>query len=511
MKSPITKNPLFYGVIGIVSVALLSLAVLNTATNNNEESSKIISKNSENLPEDTKCIHPPIKDVTIEFIECNYNSAKDSSIILPSGTKISLPKKSIITDSKNTEVTLRIREFKNKSDVLIAGIPMDYEKNKAFESAGMIEIRGFQNNKEVYIDAKKPINVNLVLNKNASHFDFWKLNEVKSKWEKFNVISKEKRLRKVDLTNELALENKKKVEIENLLIHTKEKLIKNSKPEREAYFLPIDKKQRFDLEFNEHEFPELSTMKGMEFEVATKQPYDKSFTEKVWNDVNLIKENGDFYAVFSSKKDIFKIQVRPVLTGKEKQIAEVEFSKLFDNYLITKNKLEDELKKIEELKINQQKKYDLLVSSLVNKNQQSQEVNTDLSKNNTIEFNITSFGVYNCDRPNNYPPSFESDLVFSIGNSHTIAEIQEAYVFDNKLDVRFSYGANNFHSISELGFFRKNSSVLVVIDKNGKVGYKSNFNLINLKDEMVKLERLDKEDLNIGFIQKIIDKSSAII
>ena len=179
LKPPIFKNPWFYGAIGVASLAILfTIGSLNSNTDTYEN--KITSNNQE-LPKDTKCIHSPIESVNVDFKTYTVNTTKEETINLPSGTIITIPKGSLILNSNETKIEIKVREFNSKSESFIAGIPMD-EKEGAFESAGMIEIRAVDNERDVKINPSKPLKVNLNLTKNPENFQFWKLNEDKNKW-----------------------------------------------------------------------------------------------------------------------------------------------------------------------------------------------------------------------------------------------------------------------------------------------------------------------------------------
>ena len=517
LKPPIYKNPWFYGAIGVASLAiLLTIGSLNSKTDTNEN--KITSNNQE-LPEDTKCIHAPIENVNVDFKSFTVNTSKEETINLPSGTQITIPQGSLISPTNETKVEIKVREFDSKSESFVAGIPME-TKEGAFESAGMIEIRGFQNEKEITMNPLKPLKVKLNLTKDPTNFQFWKLNEAKNKWENHPAVftSENSKIPTVNQSKSMEISKNnllKSIEKTEKEIEVSKSSLANLKsPERIDFHLPIIENQRFDLDFDTKEFPELEKFKGMEFEVSTKKVYDKTFTKKTWNDVSLIKEKEAYFAVFSAKKDKFKIEVRPVLNGQKKEIAEKEFKKVYDNYIETKEKLAQNEKELLIQKKDQQEKYDQLIKTLNSQNQINR--NTVLQAEMTItslpkfkaDFSVTEFGVYNCDKVNSYPTSFNEEVHFSFFN-HQPVELISAFVFNEKKDISYSYGSNSIRPISSIGVHEKDPNTLVAIDKEGKMGYVLNFNSSKINNNEIKLTLLDKKDQNIAFIQKLLNEKTA--
>ena len=514
LKPPIFKNPWFYGAIGVASIAILfTIGSINLNPVKHENN---ITLNNQELPEDTKCIHEPIENVNIDFKTFNINITKEETINLPSGTIITIPKGSLILNSNETKIEIKVREFNSKSESFIAGIPMDM-KEGAFESAGMIEIRGVQNEKDVKINPLKPIKVNLNLTKNPEDFQFWKLNEDKDKWVTHSAIYSSENLNNKEQSQSKLIEiNKnnllKSIENTNSEIEkTKSGLVILKSPERIDFHLPISENQRFDLDFDTKEFPELEKFKGMEFEVSSKKAYDKSFTKKTWNDVSLIKEKETYFAIFSAKKDKFKIEVRPILNGQKKEIAEKEFKKMYDSYSETKLQLVQNEKELLIKKKEQQEKFDQLIKSLNTQNQTNRNIVleaeiaiTSLPKFKA-DFSVTEFGVYNCDKVNSYPTSFKEEVHFSFFNNQPI-EIISAFIFNEKKDIRYSYGRNSIRPISSIGVHEKDPNTLVTIDKEGKMGYVLNFNSSKVNNNEIKLTLLNKKDQNIAFIQKLINE-----
>ena len=516
LKKPIWKKPWFYGPIGVATILFLITLDLNKEISNSNINlnDKTITLNNQNtLPDDTKCIHKPLESLDHKFQTFTINTEHQQTIKLPSGTQVTIPQGSIKGNSSET-LELKIREFQTKTESFIAGIPMNYKDNYSFESAGMIEIRGSRSGKELEISPFKPLKISMVLSKNPRKFEFWKLDESKKEWS--NYPAKFKKVEN-NLVKNLKFPiytkiEKQLIETQNLLKENNQKIQELVEPNIISYNLPIKENQHFDLDFNPKEFPELEKFKGMEFEVISDKAYDKSFTKKTWTNVELIKENESYFAVFSSKKDKFKTAVRPVLNGKEKDLAELEFSKSYEFYKKSKNKLEIEEKSLSIKKNAQQLKYNELLKE-INQGYRNQVINKinsssiSTKENYNAEFTISTFGVYNCDKPISYPKPIENEFVYIYNNSNPV-QIITAFVFDEKNNTRYSFGSIKNHTISDLGCFDEHINTLLIIDREGRLGYVSNFNSSKIINGILKIKLLDKKDQKLEILAKLIQESS---
>ena len=517
IKPPIWKNPWFYGPVGLASIAIAITLSLNTSNTITDD--KNVTKLITELPKDTECIHPPIEKQDVTFQNFEVNPLKDEKIELASGTKIEFPKGSLLPENPTKNVTIRIREFDTKSEAFVAGVLMDCKDNEAFESAGMIEVRGVQNGEEVKVNADKPFKVDLVLTKNPQDFQFWKLDEKSNKWNNYEAAYNYPSKKEVSKVNPVK-ECEDKIQQLNELIELKTKEISHLiEPQKRDYLLPIKGNQRFDVNFDEKQFPELEKMKGVEFEVDTKIPYDRSFSKKVWSNVDLTKKEDNYIIEFSNTpKDKIQIPVRPILKGEKKLKAEESFNKIFNEYQQKKTDLLSQKEKFELSKTEQDVRLEKLIESakkaISNDAANTNLVSTVSSGSNSITsvegysatFTSSSWGVFNCDKPITYPKSYEEELAFTYQNN-AIVEAISIFVFDKDKDVRFTFGYNGSHNITQFGFHKKDKNTLFIIDREGDIGYVSDFSESDIQNGRVKITRLSKKDVNLTQLQKLIDES----
>jgi hypothetical protein len=499
IKPSFWTNPWFYGPVGLASFAIVVSLMMNNLNSNPEQNEKKFTLVKPVLPEDTKCIHPPLKNKDVTFSSFVIDPTKNEKITLESGTTVAIPKGSLISKT-DEKIQLKIREFDSKSDAFVAGIPMDLGEKEAFESAGMIEIRALQKGKEIEISTQKPIQVEMVLNQNPTGFDFWRLNEEKKDWEKYPSTFTFPSSSSSSL-NSSKTDKIKELEKDIIVVDTK--LNELIVPLKKDFLLPEKGIQRFDIDFNEKDYPELEKLRDIEFEVDTKNKYDRNFTKKAWENMDLSKKENGYIITFSNSKEKFQIPVRPILKGIQKDKAEQKFDSHYEAYLTKKVELQTEKDKLFAEKTALIQFNDLDVPTKVDLNSNSlQSV-----KGYKTTFSTTVFGVFNCDKPITYPKATEEEFAYTFQNNQLIKTFQ-VYVFDKVKNVRYSYGQGFSHPVSQVGFHAKNESVLLIIDQNGDIGYLTNFNAAKSNNGQLKVTRLDEKDVNLQSIQKLIDESS---
>ncbi len=539
MKPPIWKNPWFYGPAGLASLALLlTLTFQNTIFANDNNSTLITQNQSDNkeIPEDTPCIKAPLGKSDIAFEYFTVDPQKGGEIITKNGSIITFPKKSIVAPNKGL-VSIKVREFPDAASAFVAGIPMDYQQKSAFESGGMIEVRGEQNGKSISINSKAPFQVNMTLTKSGDDFKFWSLNDKNGAWSEYpcDFVSK---------TNSAKVHQSKKIEIKGHITATNDKieicekdiqLLIKQKINTE--FLPQANARKLIVDFDAKQFPELAAYKELEFEyvypknqssaeVSAFEKRVKYATSTTWNDMNIQKNNGNYIVTFKNSRESYSLPVRPVLKGKsldefEQKILEAETARKEQIAL-----KETEKKYLLALKSNLQIQYDALLKSI------KQDLNAFSGESNDLpmqrsasnetastirsagaNFNGTrsnfitaQFGVFNCDRPFPYPKPFPNEFICKNEFGQNI-EIVSAYLFDLKQDVRFTYGAPNGRSVADIAW-NKNPSVLLLIDTKGSVYFLKDINQVKLNGEPILFKQLERKNVNLDEIKKILGETS---
>lgn len=148
----VTFNKLFIP-IGL----LLSSTVLTSCSDHptiNEDNQIIISG-----------IEPPLGE-QIPYESFRFHTDSNTVIVRSSGSRIAIPANSIIDKNGQAikgEVELKVREFYSTKEILLSGIVMQLgnSMDSVLSSAGMIDIRAFANEEEVFIAKDKSVKIDL--------------------------------------------------------------------------------------------------------------------------------------------------------------------------------------------------------------------------------------------------------------------------------------------------------------------------------------------------------------
>lgn len=465
-KPPVWKNPWFWGPTGLASIGIALFFSVNYLNSQNETNDKTNTLAITDLPKDTECIHPPIEGEDIPFQTFEVNPTKNEEIILPSGTKIEISKESLLPENKNEKVEIEVREFPDKVSAFLAGIPMDYHKEDAFISAGMIEIRGKQNNQLVEINAEKPIEIDMKLTKNPAGFDFWCLNESTKDWTKYPVkyeLNQQKEETKLKLNSPVAIK-RQIANIDNQMFALNQSKSEVQKPSTESFKIPNESHQKFDLDFNQKTYPELAKFENLVFEILPTSGYDKNFTKKTWSDVKLEKNKEAYEMIFTAASEKMRLPVRPVLQGKELTEAKKEFDVAISSFNETIAEIEMNKSVLKKQKEAYQR---ALMGDLAALNEKLVSRPND---NGTASFQVNQWGVYNCDKPSKYPAAMKNEPFFVWENSSTSADFSQIFVFNLDKDLRFNYGDRALHPITNFGFHANDDLVIFGVERGGDLG-----------------------------------------
>jgi hypothetical protein len=520
VPKPFIKSIGFWGAVGssVIALTLVSYQYLNATKNKNAyDATSTLAVNTAPLPEDTKCISAINKELDHEFETFAIDPADEHVLSLKGGAVIAIPQYAFNTESDAT-ITIKARVFRDKSEAYGAGIPMDYGKHHAFESAGMIEIRGIQNGKEVKLKADKEIEITLGLHKSPEDFDFYMLDEAKGDWDKYEAIintdreveprSSELKQLELDLQSGLITEDKLRSSIKQIRM-----------PSKTDFMLAENEKQVFELRFNKFEFPALKAFDNIQFEAQCKQQTYKQLLDETWSDVKLSKfENRGYVAVFSSSSGIKEINVTPVLTGQEAKQAFKEYTNRIQQISIEKAIQEDKLKEIESQNKKRQEKIDSLNRVHFEENSFDNRVKLETERKAmiyrkrlanlkqmnlaTATFKTSRWGVFNSDRPVKYPEIPE--IPYSIASTGQDIELHEVHVFDLEKDVRYTFGTRA-HPIETLSL-KNNKTVIIANDKFGNMSYIKLNGKSDIQNGVIQLTPIKKGDSNLDFFKNLLDE-----
>ena len=166
-----TYSAVIAGVAVICTVTYFSVFKQETSKQNSHDKriplqSKPLSSPSKK-PQ-TAFIAPPIKKLDVPYTSYKVKAEQGATIKHKSDSKIIIPKKAFVNKQGEDiigDVEIQYREFHNQADIIASGIPMSYDSagvKSTLESAGMIDIRGYQNGEPIFINPKKQITIELI-------------------------------------------------------------------------------------------------------------------------------------------------------------------------------------------------------------------------------------------------------------------------------------------------------------------------------------------------------------
>ena len=461
--------------------------------------------NTQNSKSKKAFIAPPISKLNVPYQKFKLKNDQGATLVTQLNSKIKIPKNAFIDKKGETiigDVEIQFREFHDQADIIASGIPMKYDSagiQSHLESAGMIDIKGFQNNDPIFINPKKEITVELQSTQSADKFNMYSLDTVAQNWiylhrdnslkgqlEKKGVKRTFSQVDSVMNENVITKKLRKqideippKIDIEKATYSKKiNQLPKSIEPTKPAK--AIEGRPKFQLDVSAKEFPELATFKNMVFEVGSENKnYNSNLSEITWSSAEISEgtHRGKNYLLTLKLRDrVEKLIVYPALTGKDydeaikaydtkygdyknllaKRLAEekrlkLEFEKKQADYIAQQKKLNDDLVK-ERIKIRQVQEKELANQfNSIGNNQKVVRV-----------FQISNFGIYNSDCPNTLPSGKVLHPIYLVNVNTPLLNVSNTYLICK--DKNLVYNINSKEPLR----FNPNEKYSLCIIANGK-------------------------------------------
>ena len=461
--------------------------------------------NTQNSKSKKAFIAPPISKLNVPYQKFKLKNDQGATLVTQSNSKIKIPKNAFIDKKGETiigDVEIQFREFHDQADIIASGIPMKYDSagiQSHLESAGMIDIKGFQNNEPIFINPKKEITVELQSTQSADKFNMYALDTVAQNWiylHRDNSLKGQLEKKGVKRTfsqvdsvmNENAITKKlrkqideipPKIDIEKATYSKKiNQLPKSIEPTKPAK--AIEGRPKFQLDVSAKEFPELATFKNMVFEVGSENKnYNSNLSEITWSSAEIsegTQRGKNYLLTLKLRNRVEKLIVYPALTGKDydeaikaydtkyseyknvlaKRLAEekrlkLEFEKKQAEYIAQQKKLNDDLVK-ERIKIRQEQEKELANQfNSIGNNQKVVRV-----------FQISNFGIYNSDCPNTLPSGEVLHPIYLVNVNTPLLNVSNTYLICK--DKNLVYNINSKEPLR----FNPNEKYSLCIIANGK-------------------------------------------
>jgi hypothetical protein len=133
-------------------------------------------------------VKPPIENWRNEVIEKKMNAARPDSIV-GEMMKVNIPANAFVDKNGalvKGNVDVRFVEMNDPLSIALSGIPMRVETDSGlmdFSSAGMFDIRAFQNGENLQLNPEVNVTVEVMSSTPGNTFNFYKLNDSTAQWE----------------------------------------------------------------------------------------------------------------------------------------------------------------------------------------------------------------------------------------------------------------------------------------------------------------------------------------
>jgi len=428
-------------------------------TNNGPTTREPELQNSVQAPK--ACIAPPLPGLDIPYSNYKVSSSKGANITYSTGSKIAIPAGAFVDEKGNTvkgEVDVKYRELHDPVDFFLSGIPMSYDsagERYHFESAGMIDIAAFKDGKVVYLKPDKKVEVQLASSNPSTAFNLYQLDTTAHNW---TYLGKDKVKTETVADPKAATEARlaaKNEEVKSVISQLEEK--RDQEIAQVAKAMPVPdqpaqpkkadkKKNRFGVqELVAGQFPELEAYKGVNWEVIESpgEKFDKGLYDIDWEDISVTKgERKDAYVITLKKGiRIVKINVYPVFDGDNYAKAMEVYEKKFAEYntALTNRKNEEERlrQEYEKQMADQRLAYQRYEEQL-----RREEAAMEKNKQVMRVFQISGFGVFNCDSPHRYPNGANIFAVFMGETNKQLFTKTNIFLVDKAMNGIFTYYAN---------------------------------------------------------------------
>jgi hypothetical protein len=523
IRKPFWKTGGFIGSVAAVAatVVIVLMVMKNSNTNpvTNDSQESVIANNGDNTnstndsnptpvwtPTKRK-VAPPLAGVDVPFKEYKVSAAKGGKISYPSGTSVTFQPNSFVDAAGNPvsgNVNVQYREMHDAVDFFLSGIPMSYDSAGAtyqLESAGMMEIAAFVDGKVVYLDKNKPMEVAMAASTTDSKFNVYLFDKEAGNWE----------YQGKDVVAPMPYDKTQRMKDSLEMLKWWMAMMRGSGVnygvDAGVYSMPVDgrkppkadpSKNRFVVDFDKKEFPEMANYEKVIFEVdETKEKFDKANYDITWETVKLFRgETADRY-ILNLKKGMksVNLDVYPVLDGEEYNKAYAIYEKQHARYLkdsasymtwhlanpnalppmVTPNQAPpvNQYAGLSDAELAKQFKFDPEEFRKWKKQQASENMVMDVQRT----FTASGFGIYNIDAVSRLNATANVDMELRLADGTFYTDFQGLYHVDRERNTLVNYAEAN-----PIVHFQCNtrSQNLMWVVKDGELYYAENDSFMNL-------------------------------
>lgn len=425
-------------------------------------------------------IAPPISKLNVPYTSYKVKTEHGATIKHKSNSKIIIPKKAFVDKQGQDivgEVEIKYREFHNQADIIASGIPMTYDSagvQSHFESAGMIDIKGYQNGEPVFINPKKQITVEFSSEHTADRYNMYELDTVVKNWTYLsrdnslknkkqsiaNQPAKQKEIEKTDSPKAVELQKQidaipPKIEAEKITYTQKvNQLPKHTEPNKPTK--AIAGRPQFQLEVNYKEFPELQAFKNAVFEVGTENKnYNSKLADITWGSAEVSEgpqKGKNYLLTLKLRERVEKLIVYPALTGADYDKALKSYESKFADYKNLAAKREADEKRLKEefeakqtalFEERKKLKEEQVQANIKYWKEQQAKLDEEYSSMDNQEkvvriFNISRFSIYNSDCPKSLPNDAKINPIYVLDNGSSRISPSSVYLISHSRNLVYN-------------------------------------------------------------------------
>lgn len=495
------------GLATVTVAATGTILFFATGTNKkNEPATTAQTVTSQNpYSDESPCVKKPIAKVDVPKTIFLVDATKDTVLYYETGSALLYKANSLTTpDGKPVKgnVSIEYREFHNPIEVFASGIPMKYDSSNVhwnLKSAGMVEIAAFQNGQPVVLKNNSTMEIQLKSGTNEPGYNLYYLDTNNRNW---SYEGQDMVLNNNASNKPPANSNKPK----NVPNQTPQKIDTAKIKQELAKFLPVKprhvnpKAYSFTLDVLEDEFPELTLYSSTKFEVIDdKNTFSPQIFTTEWEDAGLKEITaGEKYSLTLSRGQTIKnFTITPVLEGNDYKKAlevyhqkfKVYQEKLGNRIKEEKNKIAKEKEETTKWELEASQKHANRIHNFTSNNLPNDQVMARFSADNSLQslvtrsFTIRQFGIWNCDKPVDFPQGERVQAVFC-DEEGTPLPLSTVFLCEKQNKMMYTYSASDFNRFK---FNPEQTNALWAIDKEGNLVYAKNdaFDLKNkVKNKM---------------------------
>lgn len=369
MKSLLVKK-IF---LSVAAVAVLGAAIALFINHREKPATTPASLNAETVSKQSPCVQPPLPGLEKQFTAFKIDASGETVLTYSTGSRIIIPAHTFSVGGHDS-IIIKYREYHDVLDIFLSGIPMQYDSAglvRTLESAGMLEIRAFDGEKELQVQDGKEIRIEMASDNPETRFNLYYMDTLQKNW---------------------IYEGKDHV----MQPAPAQQAIRPGKVEKQAPLikpeLPDPDKYSFTITYNKSDFPELSAYDHVKFE-ACGTDFKPVYYKINWNMITVrAAETEGRYKIGLHKSDTtVYVDARPVFEGKDYQHAMQQFNAAAQR-VESESTMKEAEQKVKIGKINNElSQYNSSV--MLNAARRMNTLST------VRVFSIPATGIHNCDFP----------------------------------------------------------------------------------------------------------------